>query len=166
MSRTRTIMIAGAAMAAALTLGACSGEGNNNASDGRKSSEISIKDGSESMARGAAPVDTCTQAETVCLYGDVDYKKGLLMPGKGCFDDLRKILMANDSVSSVVNNSSKNIRLYENVGRSGRYIQIDAGSWWQDLRSNEIKVFNNDGSPADGTGGFNDVISSVAGCDE
>ncbi|MFE1520632.1 peptidase inhibitor family I36 protein [[Kitasatospora] papulosa] len=167
MSRTRTTMIAGAAMAVALTLGACSGEGSNNASDGRNSSEVSLKDGLDQAALPAesvAPVGNCTESQTVCLYRNVDYKEGGLLPNSGCIDDLRAFIGGNDTVSSVVNNSSNKVRLYEGVNHSGRYIEIEANSASPNLHVNVFKVFHNDGSLASENGEFNDVTSSVSGC--
>ncbi|MFD5065663.1 peptidase inhibitor family I36 protein [Streptomyces sp. NPDC058394] len=167
MSRTRTIMVAGVAMAAALTLGACSGEGSNNAGDGRKPSGVSVKDGpdptalpAESVAPAAA-VAGCEKSEALCLYQDVDYKGRIPLPAEGCFDDLRRIFLSNDRASSVVNNSAEPVRLFEGVNRSGRYIEISPNSASPDLRSHTFKVFNNDGSTVNDQGEFNDVTSSV-----
>ncbi|MCW8103378.1 peptidase inhibitor family I36 protein [Streptomyces tauricus] len=116
----------------------------------------------------AAPVGGCDQADNVCLYKNTEYggpKK--FFPVDNCVDDFRAVRTEevlstlNDSVSSVVNNSTKNIRLYEGTGRSGRYIEVLAGATVADLHVKELTVLNGDGSVASSPGEFNDVASSL-----
>lgn len=95
----------------------------------------------------------------VCLYKDYDYNGSMLVVAYlGLPDHDLKDDGFNDVTSSVINNSSSSIRLYQDVWYSGKYIQVNAGERIANLSS--VHIYNADGSYF-GVNTFNDRVSST-----
>ncbi|MEU1621120.1 peptidase inhibitor family I36 protein [Streptomyces sp. NPDC005722] len=125
--------------------------------------------GATLSASPAAAADNC-RAGYLCLYSQTNFPYGAgagYIVGNGVSNsDLRYAHypenndVVNDSISSVINNTGHTIRLYENTGYQGRYINVAPGGRIADMKKKALVVFHGDGSIFANPGEFNDVTSS------
>ncbi|MGV9943591.1 peptidase inhibitor family I36 protein [Streptomyces sp. NPDC003401] len=111
-----------------------------------------------SVTPANAAVSDCGSGQ-VCLYKDYDYNGAMLVVAYlGLPNHDLKNDGFNDVTSSVINNSSSSIRLYQDVWYSGKYIQVNAGERVTNL--SRVHIYNADGSYF-GVNTFNDRVSST-----
>lgn len=113
----------------------------------------------------AASAADCPSGK-LCLFLDSNFGGEIYVPDSNRVSDLKgesypgNYPPVNDSTSSVVNKTGQTVRLNENSGQNGRYIDIKANSQILNLKSNSFVIYNHDGSTNQLYGAFNDVISS------
>lgn len=95
----------------------------------------------------------------ICLFQDTYYGGRMLDITRigACIENL-KGWEFNDITSSVINNSSTTIRLYQDTNHGGKYVRLLPGERIANLSS--IVIYNNDGSWF-GVNTFNDRTSST-----
>ncbi|WP_221355795.1 peptidase inhibitor family I36 protein [Streptomyces beigongshangae] len=116
----------------------------------------------------AAPANAAASqcpAGKVCIFQDSNFGGEVWVADTVCRSDLSEDYPGNypnvnDSASSIVNNTSKTIRLFENTGFAGRYVFVPANGSIADLKQRNLTVYHNDGSIFANPGEFNDVASS------
>lgn len=117
-------------------------------------------------ATPAAAAASACPAGKFCIFQDTEFGGELFVADSNCHSNLSgesypgNYPGVNDSASSIVNNTSQRVRLFENTNYGGRYIDVQANAKITNLKNNSFVIYNNDGSTNQILGAFNDVISS------
>ncbi|MFS8201743.1 peptidase inhibitor family I36 protein [Streptomyces sp. CWNU-52B] len=107
----------------------------------------------------AAAAESDCGAGRICLFKDYDYNGRILeITAIGTRVDNLKGWDFNDATSSVVNNSSVTVRLYQDLNQGGKYVVVAPGQRIANLSS--VPIYNADGSYF-GVNTFNDRTSST-----
>ncbi|MFS8362147.1 peptidase inhibitor family I36 protein [Streptomyces sp. CWNU-52H] len=110
-------------------------------------------------APSASAAESDCPSGQICLFKDYNYGGSMLWISRfGTSDSDLKREGFNDVASSVVNNASWSVRLYQDVYFGGKYIDVAPGQRIANLSS--VPIYNADGSYF-GVNTFNDRISST-----